>query len=205
MLRSVLLASAAFAAASLGACVSDEPMTSAAAAPGASATVPAETAPTGTFTDAQVNAYVATSREVARINSALSANATAAQREQAGVEVGQVLQRHNLDYATYNAINERITTDQQLANRVAVQRVGSVTNAELVNFIGASEEIDPINRGLVNATAEQRAQAAQQIRAILVRYNLDTTTYNGIAVRAQNDQTFAERLANLREETESNG
>lgn len=73
------------------------------------------------------------------------------------------------------------------------------TDAQLSSFATASAEIDPINRTITaSATAEQRTAAATQIRAILQRNNLDQTTYNAIASRAQADTAFAARIAALR-------
>lgn len=75
---------------------------------------------------------------------------------------------------------------------------GAFTDAQVQSFAAASFEIDPINRQLATATPEQRTQAAEQIRAILTRNNLDGATYNAIATAAQSDQALSARIAAAR-------
>lgn len=71
------------------------------------------------------------------------------------------------------------------------------TDAQLRSFAAASAEIDPLNRNLASASAEQRTQITGQIRAALERNNLDSDTYNAIAARAQSDRQLAARIAAL--------
>ncbi|HRO03492.1 MAG TPA: hypothetical protein PLS69_07815 [Terricaulis sp.] len=68
------------------------------------------------------------------------------------------------------------------------------TDAQVSAFAAASAEVDPISRTLSSATAEQRAEATTQIRAILERHNIDADTYNAIATQAQGDQALAARI-----------
>jgi hypothetical protein len=72
------------------------------------------------------------------------------------------------------------------------------TDAQLQSFASASAEIDPINRTLASASAEQRTAATAQIRGILQRNNLDSATYNAIAAQAQTDTALAARINTLR-------
>lgn len=74
---------------------------------------------------------------------------------------------------------------------------GEFTDAQLRSFAAAAVEIQPISQRLATATPEQRTAAADQIRTILTRNNLDGATYNAIAARAQTDSAFAARIAAL--------
>jgi hypothetical protein len=76
------------------------------------------------FSDAQLQAFAQASLEIDPINRTL-ANADAAQRAQATEQIRQILERHNLDGATYNAIATRAQTDQALAARIAALRAPS--------------------------------------------------------------------------------
>jgi len=74
----------------------------------------------------------------------------------------------------------------------------SFTDAQLQSFARAAIEIDPISRSLTpTATPAQQTAAADQIRQILTRNNLDGATYNAIAAQAQRDPAFAQRIASL--------
>ena len=75
---------------------------------------------------------------------------------------------------------------------------GSYTDVQLRAFIAASAEIDPLNRQLATASAEQRAALATQIRGVLERNSLDAATYNAIAAQSQTDTTLAARINGLR-------
>jgi hypothetical protein len=75
---------------------------------------------------------------------------------------------------------------------------GSYTDAQLRAFIAASAEIDPLNRQLATASAEQRTALATHIRGILQRNNLDGATYNAIAAQSQTDTALAARINGLR-------
>jgi len=74
-----------------------------------------------TFTDATLQAFAAASVEIDPISRNL-ATATPEQRTQATEQIREILQRHNLDSATYNAIAARAQTDQALAARIASLR-----------------------------------------------------------------------------------
>jgi hypothetical protein len=74
-----------------------------------------------TFTEATLRAFAAASVEIDPISRNL-ATATPEQRTQATEQIRQILQRHNLDSATYNAIAARAQTDQALAARIASLR-----------------------------------------------------------------------------------
>ena len=69
------------------------------------------------FSDAQLQAFAAASLEIDPISRALP-SATAAQRTQATTQIRTILQRHNIDSATYNAIAARAQSDQEFAARI---------------------------------------------------------------------------------------
>lgn len=74
----------------------------------------------------------------------------------------------------------------------------SYTDAQLRSFSTAATAIEPISRGITtSSTAEQRTQASTQIRAILQRNNIDSTTYNAIAAQAHTDTALAARIRTL--------
>jgi len=168
------------------------PQADAAAPTGSASAAPAASA----YTDAQVQGFVAARAEIQRLSPGATAEAQAANQRQ----ISQILQRNGLTPDTYNAIEAAARTDQALANRISASAVGSTTftDAQLQAFVAASAEIDPLNRQIAAAPAEQRAQIGAQIRAALQRHNLDIDTYNGIAARAQTDQALAQRIAQLR-------
>jgi hypothetical protein len=147
------------------------------------------------YSDAQVQAFVAAREEIQRMTPGQTTEQQAANQQR----IAQILQQRNLTPDVYNAIEAASRTDQALANRIAAASVGtSFTDAQLQAFVAASAEIDPLNRQLATATAEQRAQIGNQIRAALARNNLDIETYNGIAARAQSDPQLGARIAQLR-------
>jgi uncharacterized protein DUF4168 len=73
----------------------------------------------------------------------------------------------------------------------------SFTDEQLRAFSAAAREIQPMNAQLTSGTAEQRATAAEHVRQILARNNLDGATYNAIAAQAQSDPALAQRIAAL--------
>ena len=79
------------------------------------------------------------------------------------------------------------------------------SDEQLRSFARAALEIQPINARLATATPEQRTAAAEQIRAILTRNNLDGATYNAIAQQAQADPALAARITALNNGTSSPG
>lgn len=74
-----------------------------------------------TFSDVTLRAFVAASAEIDPISRSL-ATATPEQRTQATEQIRQILQRNNLDSATYNAIASRAQADPAFAARVAALR-----------------------------------------------------------------------------------
>src|SRR5262249_21849937 len=126
MLKPIVPALAAFAL--LGAaCMhtgEDQANSSAATAPPAApapeaAPPPSASVPTaGAYTDDQLRAFVAASAQVDPINHSL-ATAAPAQRAALVAQIRTVLQQHNLDAATYNAIAAQAQTDTALASRIA--------------------------------------------------------------------------------------
>lgn len=79
------------------------------------------------------------------------------------------------------------------------------TDEQLRHFVAAATEIQPITQSLQTATPEQRTAAAEQLRAILTRHNLDGATYNAIAAQAQSDPAFAARITALSQSTAPQG
>lgn len=173
----------------LGACAQTQTAENAAPTPPSAQAQPQQP---GTFTDGQLRSFAAARAEIEPI-SATYESLTPEQRTQATAHIVAIQQRHGLDATTYAAIASAARNDQALANRLA--SLQGFTDAQVQSFAAASLEIDPINRQLATATPEQRAQAAEQIRAILARHNLDGATYNAIATAAQTDQTLAARIA----------
>jgi hypothetical protein len=148
------------------------------------------------YSEAQIQSFVAARTEIQTLTPGQTAEAQAANQQR----IGEILQRNNLAPDVYNAIESAARTDQALANRVAAAGVSttSFTDAQLQAFVAASAQIDPLNRQIATATAEQRTQIGAQIRAALSQHNLDIDTYNGIAARAQTDQALGQRIAQLR-------
>jgi hypothetical protein len=148
------------------------------------------------YSDVQIQSFVAARTEI----QALTPGQTAEAQAQNQQRIGEILSRNNLAPDVYNAIEAAARTDQALANRVSAAGVSgaSFTDAQLQAFVAASAQIDPLNRQIATATAEQRTQIGAQIRAALSQHNLDIDTYNGIAARAQTDQALGQRVAQLR-------
>ncbi len=114
----------------------------------------------------------------------------------------------NARTTTTTTTTEQTTTTAQAAqsaqaatpaqpDAAAPAPTGEYTDAQLRSFAAAAVEIQPISQRLATATPEQRTAAADQIRTILTRNNLDGATYNAIAARAQTDAAFASRIAAL--------
>jgi len=74
-----------------------------------------------TFTDAQLQAFVAASAQIDPLNRQI-ATATPEQRTQIGAQIRAALSQHNLDIDTYNGIAARAQTDQALGQRIAQLR-----------------------------------------------------------------------------------
>lgn len=148
------------------------------------------------YTDAQIQAFVAARAEIQRLTLAQNTQQQAANQQR----IGDILQRNNLTPDVYTAIEAASRTDQAVANRIAAVSASNTnfTDAQLQAFAAASAEIDPLNRQIASASAEQRTQIAAQIRATLQRHDLDIETYNQIAARAQTDPALSQRLAQIR-------
>ncbi len=181
----------------------EAPAASAAAAPAASAqpSTPAPAAPAaaptataGGYTDAQIASFVAARTAINQ----LSPGSTPEQQQATQTRIGEILQENNLTPDVYNAITTAARTDQVLNNRISVAAVGDdFTDQQLLAFIAASTEIQPLNASLASGTPEQRTQAAEQIRGILQRNNLDIETYNGIAAQVRTNAELQTRLNTL--------
>lgn len=76
------------------------------------------------FSDAQLQAFVAASAEIDPLNRAI-ATAPEAERESLGAQIIAALERHNLDVETYNGIAARAQSDQELAARIAQLRAAA--------------------------------------------------------------------------------
>ena len=83
-------------------------------------TPPAQ-AQAGAYTDAQLRAFAAASAEIDPISRTLP-SASAEQRAAAAVQIRGVLQRNNIDSATYNAIAAQAQTDAALVARINALR-----------------------------------------------------------------------------------
>jgi hypothetical protein len=81
------------------------------------ATAPAP-APAATYTEAQLRDFARATRELDELHRGLGANPTEEQRQQAAGAAQTILQRHNLDTATYNAITMQARSDEALAQRI---------------------------------------------------------------------------------------
>ncbi len=68
--------------------------------------------------DDTLRRFLAAAAEVQPIAQGISAESTEVQRQQASDQIGAVLQRHQIDSATYNAIAQRAQTDAALAARI---------------------------------------------------------------------------------------
>lgn len=190
--RAVAAAAILTLAACAGSGASDTAASS--ASPSASTSAPAPAAQSG-YTDAELQAYAAARAEIDPIQSGFAA-LTPEQRTQATQQITQIQQRHNLTPARYDAIARAAQADAALASRISGAQ--GFTDAQVQSFAAASLEIDPINRTLATAPEAQRAQAAQRIRDILQRNNLDGATYNAIATRAQTDTALQARITAAR-------
>lgn len=89
---------------------------------------PAPAAVPTTFTDAQLQSFVAASAAIDPLNRQF-ASATPEQRTALGAQIRTALEQHNLDLPTYNAIAARAQTDQALGQRIAQLRATPPANA----------------------------------------------------------------------------
>ncbi len=78
---------------------------------------PTASAPT-TYTDAQLRSFAAAAHDIQPLNAQLTSG-TPEQRAAATAQVRSILQRNNLDGATYNAIAAQAQSDPAFAARIA--------------------------------------------------------------------------------------
>jgi hypothetical protein len=71
-----------------------------------------------TFTDAQLRSFAAAAREIQPLNAQMTSG-TPEQRTAATTQVRSILQRNNLDGATYNAIAAKAQAEPAFAARIA--------------------------------------------------------------------------------------
>ncbi|MGH6951234.1 MAG: DUF4168 domain-containing protein [Vitreimonas sp.] len=88
----------------------------------ASAQQPQAAAPAATYSEAQLHSFARASVELDELNRGLGSDPSQAQRQQAAAQAQTILQRHNLDAATYNAIATQARTDEDLAQRIRAMR-----------------------------------------------------------------------------------
>ncbi|MBY0566468.1 MAG: DUF4168 domain-containing protein [Hyphomonadaceae bacterium] len=149
---------------------------------------------TSGYTDAQIESFVRAREQINQISPGATPEQQAANQQR----ISQILQENGITPDQYNAILSAARTDQALNNRISVAAVGdSFSDAQLRSFIAASIEIQPINATLASGTDAERAAAAEQIRGILQRNNLDIETYNGIAAQIRSNPELQTRLNTL--------
>ncbi|WP_325060611.1 hypothetical protein [Vitreimonas sp.] len=148
----------------------------------------------GQYTDAQLQAFIAARREIEPITQGFAA-LSPEQRTEATARIRAIMERHQVNATTYDAIQRQIGTDQALAQRVTTLQVATVTDASLRAFVVASREIQPLTANLSAASEAEGNQISAQIGAILARHNIDSNLYNAIALEAQTNQALAARIA----------
>lgn len=82
---------------------------------------PAAQAAAASYTDAQLNAFIAASLEVQPLTERLPGQ-TSAQQAQTSAEISAALQRHAITSTTYNEIARRAQTDETLTARINMLR-----------------------------------------------------------------------------------
>lgn len=195
---------AAIAAAALAtACASTQ--SDVAATPQSSATArstSAQSTQPASFTDAQLRSYAAARDEITPLQETFGAQ-TPERQQQITAEIAAIQQRHSIDPTTYNQIARAANEDRTFAARLAAVQPDTFSDDSLRAFARASIEIQPLTTGLATATPEQQTQVTEQIRQILQRNNLDSSTYNAIAQRAQTDPAFAARVQDLHRQAQA--
>ena len=94
-----------------------------------SAQQPTVQAPTAAgFTDAQLHDFARATLELDELVRGLGDNPTQVQREQASGAARAVLERHNLDVGTFNAIALQARDDEALAQRIRTMREQASTD-----------------------------------------------------------------------------
>ena len=82
------------------------------------APAPATPAAPATYTDAQLRSFAAAAHDIQPLNTQLTSG-TPEQRTAAVTQVRAILQRNNLDEATYNAIAAQAQSDPAFAARIS--------------------------------------------------------------------------------------
>lgn len=71
------------------------------------------------LSDDTLRRFLAAAAEIQPVGQSITTESTAEQRAAASAQIGAILQRHQIDSATYNAIAQRAQTDAALAARIA--------------------------------------------------------------------------------------
>lgn len=139
MIKFKLLAVAAVAAIGAAGCASSSgssdnrtasaPAASSSAAVARTELAPQQPAATTGFSDAQLQSFAAASLEIDPISRGL-AGATPDQQATAATQIRAILERHNLDGNTYNAIASQAQTDAVLAGRIAAAQTAAMPQSE---------------------------------------------------------------------------
>ena len=79
-------------------------------------------APAATYSDSQLHDFAGASVELDQLKRGLGDNPSTDEQQRAATEAQAVLQRHNMDAATYNAIASRANADEALAQRIMRMR-----------------------------------------------------------------------------------
>jgi hypothetical protein len=102
---------------------------------------------------------------------------------------------------TANASSTQPSASAQSTAPSQTTQSASYTDDQLRAYTAAKTEIEPLQANLATQTPEQQAQTSQQIAAIIQRNNLTAVQFNGIARMANEDRTFAARLAAMQPDT----
>jgi hypothetical protein len=153
----------------------------------------------GDYTDAQLTAFIAARNDIDPISRGF-AELSEEERAQATQQISSFLQTHQMNPATYDAIQRQMQTDQALTTRVTDIQLANLTDDQLRRFVAASLEIAPITADLATASEVEREQASAQIGALLLAHDIDSNFYNAIAARAQSDEALAARISALQTE-----
>ena len=95
---------------------------------GVSAQQPQMQAPAASFSEAQLHDFARASVELDELKRGLGDNPSADEQRRAASEAQTVLQRHNMDAATYNAIASSANADEALAQRIREMRMRENVN-----------------------------------------------------------------------------
>ncbi|MBK6703080.1 MAG: DUF4168 domain-containing protein [Caulobacteraceae bacterium] len=93
-----------------------------------------------------------------------------------------------------NAAKRRSTTTSSTAQST---QPATFTDAQLRAYAAARDEMAPLQATFGTQTPERQQQIATEIAAIQQRHGIEPSMYNQIARRANEDRTFAARLAGV--------